>query len=210
MSTFADLVTEAAAILRGPDISTLLFTYAKQAFRDVQKNPLGPISENAKSANVSVTALALEGSLPTDFGRAISAKFAGEKLPVMERGYRVFFEQGYPDNTDNFSDAPENFAIYGSKILFDGYFTTTKNCVLRYAPKETTPAAETVTFPYSEWVYDIVLSRMVWLGFCDQRDEAAKADWDRLYLQRLADFFGVTQRQGQASSTSKTQDFSRD
>lgn len=206
MSTYQDLIDDAAAILRGPDIAALLLIYARQAIRDVQKNPISPIYEGALSFNVAVAASALEGTIAAgdNFGRAISVKFSGEQLPLDERHPRSFFEAGYPDNDDDFADEPTEFAIYGSKILFNGLFADAKTCVIRHAPWVAAPTLATETFPYSEKLYDVVVSRMLILGFIDQRDDVGKSDWEKIYLQRLNDYFGVASRLSDASKVSKT------
>lgn len=209
MSTYQDMITDAAAILRGPNIETLLLIYAKQAIRDFQKNPISPIYEGATSANVAVVGAALEGNLPADYGRAISAKFAGEKLPLFERHPRVFFELGYPDNSDNFSGTPTEFAVYGAKLIINGVFSADKNCAVRYSPWVPAPATAAEVFPYSESAYDVVLSRMVYLGMVDQRDESGKADWLTLYGQRLNEYLGVKSKQSDASQFSKTMNLTR-
>lgn len=204
MSLYSDLVADAAAILRGPDISDLLLIYAKQAIRDVQKNSIGPIYENSTSANVTIAAAALQGTLPTNFGRSISAIVSGEELPLEERHARVFLELGWPDNSDNFTDAPTEFAQFGSLVILNGQFSEAKTLVMRYAPWQPAPVAASETFPYSEKMYDVVLSRMVQLGFIDQRDDIGKADWERLYSQRLNEYLGVSSRVQDASRISKT------
>jgi|GEM_PF-4027652 hypothetical protein len=182
--TYQELIDEAADILRKPDLTDVLFSFLKQAESDLANNPIGPVPDWVTSAVITLPAAATEVSLPAGFGRPVSLKETGEDVPLTATHFRSLLENGYPDA---FTDEPTEYAVIGTqKIIFGGVYEVETTFTLWYATRPIRPTATSATMSTPDTFIDVVLARLLHLGYLDQRDPL-EAKWEKIWDRRMAE-----------------------
>lgn len=191
MTTYQELIDEAAEILRKPDLDAVLFSFLKQAETDLANNPIGIVPEWIVSATLALPAAAAEVALPSDFGRPASLQQVGQAAGLLPVSYRYLYENGYPEA---FTAAPSVYAVLGTeKILFGGVFTEDTSWRLVYQKRPSRPVSAAADLQTPDRLVDAVMARLLHLGYLDQRDPLA-VKWEGIWASRLTDALAASRR----------------
>lgn len=190
MSTYQQLVQDAAARIRRPDASELLFSFVGDALKQISENEIGSVPE-LFAGPVEVTLSANEYKIigPADLGRPLSIIGEGETAPLSVRHHRVLFEEGWPAAFS--AQQPTRVAQMGTSLLLDGKSSTDKKYYLCYQMIPARPTAQTDPVVH-ESLYEIILAKVLALGLQDQRDYDGSSFWENEYQRRLAAHLDLT------------------
>ena len=194
------LIEEALELARGPDLSAPAFYYLKQALRDIAKNQMGPVMPWRVEISQEVLADTPYFTLPDDFCRAISARVDGESTVLAARHPVAFYQEGWPESNES---TPTQIAFEDSRAMLNGTFAEATDVVLIYQKFPVTPAATSEESPLPAKWDDVLIARMVFLMFLDQRDQMAQK-WEETYALRLGELLKLSHIPQMAATFKKT------